>query len=86
MIIFLKEEARRASDMTERAIAVAEKLAQEKKSEDFFTVVRETDDGYVVRITKTDEKTGEENVRKEFISREAFEAGIRDGYLKKVVK
>lgn len=57
-----------------------------KKSEDFFTVVRETDDGYVVRITKTDEKTGEENVRKEFISREAFEAGIRNGYLKKVVK
>jgi hypothetical protein len=29
----LKEEARRASDMTERAIAVAEKLAQEKNIE-----------------------------------------------------
>ena len=55
-----------------------------KKSEDFFTVVRETDDGYVVRITKTDEKTGEQNVRKEFISRETFEAGIRAGYLTKV--
>ncbi len=35
MINFLKEEARRASDMTERAIAVAEKLAQEKNQKIF---------------------------------------------------
>ena len=44
----------------------------------------EMDDGYVVRITKTDEKTGAQNVRTEFVSREAFEAGVRAGYLKKI--
>jgi hypothetical protein len=48
--------------------------------------VRETEDGYVVRITQTDEKTGGKTERTEVITREAFEAGVRCGYLKKITE
>lgn len=49
---------------------------------DSLTVVREMDDGYVVRITQTNKVSGKKTVQTEFISRKAFEAGIRAGYLK----
>ena len=55
-------------------------------SGDSLTVVRETEDGYVVRITQTDEKTGGKTERTEVITREAFEAGVRCGYLKKITE
>ena len=38
---------------------------------------------YTVLVTVKDEKTGEVTQREETISREAFEAAVKNGYLKK---
>lgn len=76
--------ARNSAKKSEESQNEAESVQTENASDDSITVVREMDDGYEVRITQTDEKTGEKTVRTEFISREAFEAGIRAGYLTKI--
>ena len=68
----------------------SEKSAKAGQSEnntgDFLTVLRETEDGYVVRITKTNKETGEKTGRTEFIARELFESGVKTGYLRKIDK
>ena len=76
--------ARNSAKKSEESETSRNSAQSENATDDSLTVVRETDDGYVVRITKTDEKTGAQNVRTEFVSREAFEAGVRAGYLKKI--
>lgn len=58
----------------------------EKKSYACFIVLRETKSGYVVRILQSDDKICEKTERTGFITREAFELGIRCGYLKKTAE
>ena len=51
--------------------------------ENTLTVLRDNGDTYTVLVTVKDEKTGEVTQREETISREAFEAAVKNGYLKK---
>lgn len=51
-------------------------------SNDFVTILKETDDGYIIRIVR--DKDGYDEVTKEFLSKEMFESCIRTGYLTKV--
>ncbi len=52
------------------------------KSNDYMTVVREMEDGYVVRIVRDED--GYEDVTTDYISKALFESCIRTGYLTKV--
>ncbi len=51
-------------------------------SNDFVTILRETDEGYVIRIVR--DKDGYDEVTNEFMTKELFDTCIRTGYLKKV--
>ena len=51
-------------------------------SNDYMTIVRELDDGYVVRIVR--DKDGYSDVTTDYISKTLFESCIRTGYLSKV--
>lgn len=51
------------------------------KSTDYMTVVREMDDGYVVRIVR--DKDGYNDVTTDYISKALFDSCIRTGYLTK---
>lgn len=51
-------------------------------SSDYLTIVREMDDGFVVRITR--DLDGYEDVKTDYISKELFESCIRTGYLTEV--
>ena len=51
--------------------------------ENTLTVLRDNGETYTVLVTVKDEKTGEVMQREETISREAFEAAVKNGYLKK---
>jgi len=51
--------------------------------ENTLTVLRDNGETYTVLVTVRDEKTGEITQREETISREAFEAAVKNGYLKK---
>ncbi len=51
--------------------------------ENTLTVLRDNGDTYTVLVTVKDEKTGEVTQREETISRQAFEAAVKNGYLKK---
>ena len=51
--------------------------------ENTLTVLRDNGDSYTVLVTVKDEETGEVTQREETISREAFEAAVKNGYLKK---
>lgn len=53
------------------------------EAENALTVLRDNGDTYTVLVTVKDEKTGEVTQREETISREAFEAAVKNGYLKK---
>ena len=67
----------------------AERVAKEADenpssgAENTLTVLRDNGDTYTVLVTVKDEKTGEVTQREETISREAFEAAVKNGYLKK---
>ena len=64
----------------------AAKKAEENPSsgvENTLTVLRDNGDSYTVLVTVKDEETGEVTQREETISREAFEAAVKNGYLKK---
>ena len=64
----------------------ASKEADEKPSSgaaNFLTVLRDNGDTYTVLVTAKDEETGEVTQREETISRQAFEAAVKNGYLKK---
>lgn len=67
----------------------AERAAKENdgnpssEAENSLTVLHVNGDTYTVLVTEKDEKTGEVTQREEIISREAFEAVVKNGYLKK---
>lgn len=52
------------------------------KNTDYMTVVREMDDGYVVRIVR--DKDGYEDVTTDYLSKALFDTCIRTGYITKV--
>ncbi|WP_296322162.1 hypothetical protein [Treponema sp. UBA3813] len=60
----------------------ARKSSDEDKNNS-LTVLRDNGDTYTVLVTDKDEKTGEVTQREETISREAFEAAVKKGYLEK---
>ncbi|MFA6857680.1 MAG: hypothetical protein WCR31_10765 [Treponema sp.] len=49
---------------------------------DYMTVVREMEDGYVVRIVR--DRDGYNEVKTDYISRELFDSCIRTGYLTEI--
>ena len=49
---------------------------------DYMTIVREMDDGYVVRIVR--DKDGYDDVTTDYISKALFESCVRTGYLTKI--
>lgn len=49
---------------------------------DYMTVVREMEDGYVVRIVR--DRDGYDEVKTDYISRELFDSCIRTGYLTEI--
>ncbi len=52
------------------------------KTNDYMSVLRETEDGYVVRIVR--DKDGYDEITTDFISRTLFESCLRTGYLTKI--
>ena len=52
------------------------------KNTDYMTVVREMDDGYVVRIDR--DKDGYEDVTTDYLSKALFDTCLRTGYITKV--
>lgn len=52
------------------------------KSTDYMTIVREMEDGYVVRIVR--DKDGYNDVTTDYISKTLFESCVRTGYLTKI--
>jgi hypothetical protein len=52
------------------------------KSQDYMTIVREMDDGYVVRIVRDED--GYNDVTTDYISKALFDSCVRTGYLTKV--
>ena len=53
------------------------------EAENTLIVLSDNGDTYTVLFTVKDEKTGEVTQREETISRQAFEAAVKNGYLKK---
>jgi hypothetical protein len=49
---------------------------------DYMTVVREMEDGYVVRIVR--DRDGYDEVKTDYISKELFDSCIRTGYLTEI--
>lgn len=49
---------------------------------DYMTVIREMDDGYVVRIVR--DRDGYDDVKTDYISKELFDSCIRTGYLTEI--
>ena len=51
-------------------------------STDYMTIVREMDDGYVVRIVR--DKDGYTDVTTDYMSKTLFDSCVRTGYITKV--
>ncbi|MCI5606077.1 MAG: hypothetical protein SOT46_03855 [Treponema sp.] len=52
------------------------------KNTDYMTIIREMDDGFVVRIVR--DLDGYQDVKTDYISRELFDSCIRTGYLTEI--
>lgn len=52
------------------------------KSSDYMTILREVEDGYVVRIVR--DRDGYNDVSTDYISKTLFDSCIRTGYLTKI--
>jgi len=52
------------------------------KQTDYMTIVKEMDDGYVVRIIR--DKDGYSDVTTDYMSKTLFESCIRTGYIEKL--
>ena len=52
------------------------------KLQDYMTIVKKTEDGYVVRIVR--DKDGYKEITTDFISQSLFDTCIRTGYLTKI--
>lgn len=50
--------------------------------QDYLTIVREMDDGFVVRIIR--DMDGYEDVKTDYISKELFDSCLRTGYLTEI--
>ena len=49
---------------------------------DYMTILRETDEGYVIRIVR--DLDGYDDVQTDFLSKELFDCCIRTGYLTEI--
>ena len=49
---------------------------------DYMTIVKETEDGYVIKIVR--DMDGYEDITNDFLSKELFESCIRTGYLTEI--
>lgn len=58
------------------------KLRTLGNTNDYMTIIKETEDGYVVRIVR--DKDGYNEVTTDFISHSLFDSCERTGYIKKV--
>jgi len=54
------------------------------KKTDYMTIIREMEDGYVVKIVR--DMDGYEDVKTDYISKELFESCIRTGYLTEIAQ
>jgi len=52
------------------------------KTSDYMTILREMEDGFVVKIVR--DLDGYEDVKTDYISRELFDSCIRTGYLTEI--
>ena len=52
------------------------------KLQDYMTIVKKTEDGYVVRIVR--DKDGYNEITTDFVSQSLFDTCIRTGYLTKI--
>lgn len=52
------------------------------KNTDYMTIVREMEDGFVVKIVR--DLDGYEDIKTDYISRELFDSCIRTGYLTEI--
>lgn len=52
------------------------------KTSDYMTILRDTEDGFVVRIVR--DKDGYDEITTDFISKALFDSCIRTGYLTKI--
>lgn len=52
------------------------------KNSDYMTIVRETEDGYVVRIVR--DRDGYNDVTTDYMSKALFESCLRTGYLTQI--
>ncbi|MCR5219182.1 hypothetical protein [Treponema sp.] len=52
------------------------------KSTDYMTIIRETEEGYAVRIVR--DKDGYNEITNDFISKALFESCLRTGYIEKI--
>ncbi len=52
------------------------------KTTDYMEIVREVEDGYVVRIVR--DRDGYDEVKTDYISKSLFDSCIRTGYLTKI--
>ena len=51
---------------------------------DYITILKETDDGYVIKIVR--DLDGYEDTKTDFLSKELFESCIRTGYLTEITE
>lgn len=52
------------------------------KNSDYMTIIRELEDGFVVRIVR--DMDGYDDVKTDYISKELFESCLRTGYLTEI--
>lgn len=67
----------------DKLVLVFARKSSDKDKCNFITVLRDNGDTYTVLVTVKDKETGEVTQREETISREAFEAAVKNGYLEK---
>ena len=61
-------------------------IMNQNELSDTLTVIREMDDGYVVRLAYTESNSLGRTERTDFITRKLFESCVRTGYLKRIAK
>lgn len=54
------------------------------KKSDYMTIIREMEDGFVVKIIR--DMDGYEDIKTDYISKELFESCIRTGYLTEITE
>lgn len=57
-------------------------LKSHTQSHDYMTIIKEMEDGYIVRIVR--DQDGYEKVISDFISKDLFDSCVRTGYITKI--